>query len=269
MTGWFQGTATFGPGESNETQLATTSNSMFLAKYNSDGTLAWATHPTGLSGDHNAYAIAVDGSGNSYVTGRFSNTTIFGPGVSLTSGGATDIFVAKYDTNGTLAWAKRAGGGSGVFHEGHAIAIDGSGNSYVTGGSRHRHFWSRRAERDPADQCGGHQLWGRRTFSSQSITAMGRSPGPRALEIQIVDTGDGYSRGRLGEPLRDWTVHRHGYFRSRRAEQTQLTSVPAGFYDIFVAKYNSNGTLAWAKRAGSTGDDQGLGIAVDGWGTAM
>ena len=132
VTGWFQGTATFGPGEPNETQLspASGSNSMFIAKYNSDGTLAWATNPTGVGGDHVAYAIAVDGSGNSYVTGWFggAGSTIFGPGVSLTAAGGVDIFVVKYNSDGTVAWASRAGGGSGVFghDEGHGIAVDGS-----------------------------------------------------------------------------------------------------------------------------------------------
>ena len=63
MAGWFQGTATFGPGEPNETQLSPAGgNSMFIAKYNSDGTLAWATNPTDLW-NHGAYAIAVDSSG--------------------------------------------------------------------------------------------------------------------------------------------------------------------------------------------------------------
>ena len=49
MTGNYQGTATFGSGEPNETQLpssATGGDSMFIAKYDSDGTLAWAKRAT-------------------------------------------------------------------------------------------------------------------------------------------------------------------------------------------------------------------------------
>ncbi len=46
--------------------------------------------------------------------------------------GSFDIFVAKYDPDdGTLLWAKRAGGSN--IDDGNGIAIDGAGNSYVTG----------------------------------------------------------------------------------------------------------------------------------------
>jgi hypothetical protein len=84
--------------------------------------------------------VAVDQLGNSYVTGSFGGTTYpnsgtatFGPGEAnqtvLTSAGrfSATSFIAKYDTNGILAWATRAGG-TGT-DEGYAIAVDGSGNS--------------------------------------------------------------------------------------------------------------------------------------------
>ena len=58
--------------------------------------------------------IAVDGSGNSYVTGFFNGTATFGQGqanqTTLTSAGSDDIFVAQYDSKGVLQWARRAGG---------------------------------------------------------------------------------------------------------------------------------------------------------------
>jgi hypothetical protein len=100
------------------------------------------------SNNERCAGIAVDGSGNSYVTGSFQFTATFGPGeanqTQLTFVGNSDIFIAKYNSNGTLAWAKQAGG-SGI-DGGFGIAVDGSGNSYVTGFfSRHSHLWSRRA----------------------------------------------------------------------------------------------------------------------------
>ena len=58
--------------------------------------------------------IAVDGSGNSYVTGYFQGSATFGQGqanqTTLTAAGGSDIFVAQYDSSGALQWAKRAGG---------------------------------------------------------------------------------------------------------------------------------------------------------------
>ncbi len=77
------------------------------------------------------YGIALDGSANSYVVGDFSGTITFGTSTSLTSAGSGDVFVAKYDSAGNLAWAKSAGGTGNDVPGG--IAVDGSGNSYVTG----------------------------------------------------------------------------------------------------------------------------------------
>jgi len=92
--------------------------------------LDWATRAGG-SGSDQALGIAVDGSGNTYVTGTFTGTASFAPGTSLTSAGAADVFVAKYDGHGTLLWATRAGGTQN--EQGSSIAVDSLGNSYLTG----------------------------------------------------------------------------------------------------------------------------------------
>ena len=51
--------------------------------------------------------------------------------MTLTSDGDRDIFSAKYTADGDLVWAKRAGGADR--DGGRDIAVDGSGNAYVTG----------------------------------------------------------------------------------------------------------------------------------------
>ena len=96
--------------------------------------LDWAKQAGGSDFD-DGQGIAVDSSGNSYVTGRFIGSATFGTGevneTILTSAGGSDIFVAKYNSSGALIWAKQAGGSEG--ESGRDIAVDGSGNSYVTG----------------------------------------------------------------------------------------------------------------------------------------
>jgi hypothetical protein len=72
--------------------------------------------------------IAMDGSGNSIVTGDFDTMASFG---DTTLTGVGDIFLAKYDGDGNFLWAAQAGGTSG--DNGFGIATDGSGNSTVTG----------------------------------------------------------------------------------------------------------------------------------------
>ena len=96
--------------------------------------LDWAKQAGGADTEY-AGDIALDDSGNSYVTGNFSGTTTFGVGeineTSLTSAGFADIFVAKYSCSGAFLWVKQAGGMEP--DEGKAIAAMGDGTVYVTG----------------------------------------------------------------------------------------------------------------------------------------
>jgi hypothetical protein len=81
-----------------------------------------------------ANAVATDSAGNVYVAGNYTGNPNFNPGgtpVTLTSAGQTDIFVAKYAPSGLLSWVKSAGGALADTATG--IAVDASGNVYVTG----------------------------------------------------------------------------------------------------------------------------------------
>ncbi len=139
VTGFFDGTATFGAGEANETAPPSAgATDIFVAKYDPNDALIWAKWAGGADFDRGA-GIAGDGSGDNYVTGYFTGAATFGAGesneVKLTSQENIDIFVAKYDSSGTLVWARRAGGTS--IDDSEGIAVDNSGNSYVTGGFAH------------------------------------------------------------------------------------------------------------------------------------
>jgi hypothetical protein len=81
----------------------------------------------------------VDGSGNAYVAGEFCATIDFdpGPGVDEHTANSSDpwdadAFLSKFDTNGAFLWA-RTWGGDGIDNAWRGVAIDGSGNIYVTG----------------------------------------------------------------------------------------------------------------------------------------
>ena len=108
----------------------------FVAKVNAAGTALVYLSYIGGSGDDYGYGIAVDGSGNAYVTGTTaSNEATFpvtvGPDL-IYNGGPWDAFVAKVNAAGTaLSYAGYIGGS--VWDEGYGIAVDGSGNAYVTG----------------------------------------------------------------------------------------------------------------------------------------
>ena len=97
------------------------------------GQTEWAKSIGGASLDQGS-DVVMDNFGNLYTTGFFEGTVDFDPGagvVNLSSVGARDFFIAKYDNLGQLMWAKGIGGGS---HE-HArsITLDASGNIFVAG----------------------------------------------------------------------------------------------------------------------------------------
>ncbi len=89
----------------------------------------------GGSSDDSSWGIAVDGSGNAYVTGYTGSTEATFPeaaGPDLTYNGNYDAFVAKVNAAGTAIVYCGYIGGSGV-ESGNGIAVDGSGNAYVSG----------------------------------------------------------------------------------------------------------------------------------------
>ncbi|MEO5569451.1 MAG: T9SS type A sorting domain-containing protein [Bacteroidia bacterium] len=102
----------------------------FIAKYDVSGNVLWAKSAVGLSDDH-GYAITADANGNCYVTGSFLSTTITFGSITLTNGGNTDIFIAKYDSLGNAVWAKSAGGNNADV--GYGIITDVNENLHITG----------------------------------------------------------------------------------------------------------------------------------------
>ena len=110
----------------------------FVAKVNASGTaLVYCGYIGGSDTDY-GYGIAVDGSGNAYVTGITSSTeatfpVIGGPDLTY-NGGASDAFVAKVNASGTaLVYCGYIGGCAAMRSWPTDIAVDGSGNAYVTG----------------------------------------------------------------------------------------------------------------------------------------
>ena len=92
-------------------------------KYNSAGVMLWASRYNGPGNNFDyAYAIALDGAGNAYVTGRSSG-----------SGTGSDYATIRYSSDGVEQWVQRYT--ENDFDWASSIAVDGSGNVYVTGRS--------------------------------------------------------------------------------------------------------------------------------------
>ena len=238
VTGYFEGMATFGT-----IQLVSYGGyDIFIAKYDESGNCIWAKSAGGTSSE-SGLAISADTNGNAYVTGHFDGTATFGT-IQLVSYGGFDIFIAKYDANGNCVWAKSAGGISS--DNGFAISTDANGNLYVTGDFEETATFGtiQLVSNGTLDifiakyDANGNCIWAKSAGGNQWETGYG-----------IVTDANGNS-------------NITGYFRGTAT----FGSIPLesnGDFDIFIAKYDTNGNCVWAKNAGGNDYDGGRGISTD------
>ncbi|HEY2933561.1 MAG TPA: SBBP repeat-containing protein [Acidobacteriota bacterium] len=212
----------------------------------------------GGSRDEQGHAIAVDRSGNAYITGVTTSLdfpTLGGlPGTG--SKGGTDIFIAKLNAAGTgLAYATYIGG-SGTDYA-TAIAIDAAGNAYLTGFTNSADFpvsgaiqpvknQSFDAFVTKLDASGGGIVYS---------TFLGGGGEDLAAAIAVDSAGNAYISGTTSSTD----------FRTVNALQTAIR----GPSDAFVAKINTAGTaLVYSSYFGGTGADGCTAIAIDDAGNA-
>jgi hypothetical protein len=101
-----------------------------------DPSVTYATY-LGGTGEDDGNAIAVDGSGNAYVTGETKSTNF--PGTNGGYAGGFDAFVTKLSADGSTLEYSTYIGGSGD-DSGNAIALDASGDAFVAGGTASPNF---------------------------------------------------------------------------------------------------------------------------------
>jgi hypothetical protein len=134
ITGVFYGVGDYDPG-AGVVNLNAATETVFIVKLNSTGTLAWARQLTSVSAVSNySNSIAVDASGNVYTAGAYEGTVDFDPGPgsdNFISQGGTDAFVSKLDSAGTHVWARMFQGTSSEVNLG--LDVDAAGNLVLTG----------------------------------------------------------------------------------------------------------------------------------------
>jgi len=195
------------------------------------------------------YDIAMDAVGNKYVTGYYQGTSTFGA-TTLTSAGSNDIFVMKVDTTDSIIWAKSFGGTSSDY--GRSIAVDGSGNVYVTGT-----YYS-------SGTFGSTTLSG--TYDEVFLVKMSASTGAVVWAIDGGGSNYDYATGVAVDG--SGNVYVCGYYSGSMTFGSYSQS-SYGSYDLFVAKANSSGTWQWMTDAGGSYYEYAQDIAVDANGNAF
>ena len=246
VIGKYSGSVTIG--STTLTTVSVGSYDAFVAKYDTSGTVQWAKSIGGMSSEY-GHGIATDNGGNVYVIGEYQGTATFAPGTTLTSASGTrDAFVAKYDTSGTVQWAKSIGGTS--TDTGYGISTDSSGNVYVIG-----------------------TYVGTLTIGSTTLDGTGNgdvfvakydTSGTDQWARSIGGTGPDYGYGIATDS--SGNVFVTGRYRGGTitfAPDTTLTNAGPYTDDAFVAKYDTSGTVQWARGFGGGDYDNGYGIATD------
>ena len=221
---------------------------VFVAGISNSGSWQWARSGGG-PGYEMSGGIALDTSGNVYITGTFGGANASASfGIStITSDGSTDVFIAKLSNSGSWQWAVNSGGSGGEASNG--IATDSSGNSYVTGTFEGPTSFG-------STSLNG--IWGIDIFVAKvsttgawqwAVEAGGTSQsGERPYGITVDSNGDSYLTGVL-------------YANQTNFGASILTN--NGSSVLFVAKLNSTGAWQWAISAGGpSGDNQGYAVAV-------
>ncbi|RLC65529.1 MAG: hypothetical protein DRH97_07835, partial [Chloroflexi bacterium] len=257
--------------------LATTGcDQLILAPEEDTAAEAWVARYDGQTADDDGgQALALDGSGNIYVTGY-----------SWVSDTSSDYATMKYDTNGNQLWVARYNGPASSEDWSLDVTLDSSGNVYVTG-------WSigNDTESDYATvkyDSDGNQLW------------VARYDGPvsgydLAYAIAIDYSGDiyttGWSQGYSTEAdcatikydsdgNQLWVARYNGPASSEDKSYAITVDAWAHVYvtgwsqgngteaDYATIKYDSDGNQLWVARYDGpvSGDDNGHNIAIDNWG---
>lgn len=107
-----------------------------IIKVNSDGEYIWHESGTTLGGDNNSFVgLTTDSDGNLYIVGLFRRSVTLGGTITLTNpstGTTMDMLVAKYQPDGNIIWAKRAGGiPHNTFASGQDIKIHPQTNEVI------------------------------------------------------------------------------------------------------------------------------------------
>lgn len=220
---------------------------------------AWQWAKGGIGGaSDRATGIAVDAKGNSYVCGSFQSFSL-GLGSKFlynSDSGSSDIFIAKYDPNGTLLWAKSSGGIG--YDAATSITLDNQNKLYVTGYYQSKQLIFGKDTLLNADATGqsndifvvkldgnGNTLW---TFGAGSLNN---------------EVSNGISTDLSGN------VYMTGNFSGPTFSLGGISLKNSGSEDIFIAKFDANANVKWAKNPKGSLSDFANGIAVSEVGTVL
>ena len=254
-TGYFEDTVDFDPGPAVHELESKGFWDIFIQKLDASGNFEWA-HSFGNTNADEGHEVVTDANGNVYITGQFSGTVDFDPGpavFNMTSGKA--YFILKLDNNGVFQWATSLNASSVRFDYGTDIAVDASGNVYLTG------EFQGIVDFDPGPAVVNLTSNGLDDFFIQKLDVNGDFVWAKATGGVDDDESKSIFTDVTGNVYVTGAFHNTVDF-DPGPSMLNLTS--NGRFDVFVQKFQSDGTLLWAKSFGGKEIDKGTAVTVDG-----
>jgi len=199
----------------------------FLSRFDSGGSEIW-TSLIGTSGYELSYSVAVDSSGNAYLSGYTSGD------LDGANAGGYEAFVSKFDSSGNETWTTQIGSSRDDW--GYGIALDASGNVYICG-----------------ETTG--DLDGANAGSKDAFVSKFRSDGNEVWTTQIGSSD--YDGGQSVTPDGAGNVYITG------TTYGDLDGAHGGLGDVFVSKFNSEGNEVWTTQFSTSSDDFSRSVALD------
>ncbi len=245
-----------GPAIAFGTNTLTNSGSgsaIFLTKYDANGNVLWAKGAGGISGD-GAYSVCNDPSGNAFISGYFTSSTIAFGTNTLSSIGSSGIFITKYNVSGVALWAKSPGGTGTNYATG--TSADATGNVFITGNysSPSLSFGTTTL----TNTSGNSSLFIAKYDANGNVLWAKSSTGTNPDYSNSVSTdagGNAFITGTFNSPTVAFGTN-------------TLTNTGAGAA-VFLVKYDPNGNVLWAKTAGGISSDEGRSVSSDASGNSF
>jgi hypothetical protein len=228
------------------------------------GELVYSTYLGGSYGDY-GYGIAVDASGNAYVTGQTlsSDFPTTAGAFDTTNDINPDVFVSKLNADGSaLLYSTFIGGGGDDC--GYSIALDNAGNVYITGDAGSTTFPTTPGAFDTTHNGDYDAFVSKLNADGSALlysTFIGGGGGDCGCGIALDNAGNAYITGDTWSNLFPTTFP---------TTPGAFDTTHNGYHDAFVSKLNADGSalLYSTFLGGSDYDDHGYGIAVDNEGNA-
>jgi hypothetical protein len=202
---------------------------VFLAKFDSSGNLLFIQQ-FGSNFDDIGYGVALDSSANAFITGSTKGL------LGTSAFGFADVFLAKFDSSGNLLFIQQFG--SNRDDIGHGLAVDSSGNIFVTGST--------------AGSLPGNTSSGGLDIFLAKLDTSGNSLFIQQFGSNFDDIGYGVALDTSGN-----------VFITGSTGGSLPGIISSGGLDIFLAKLDNSGNSLFIQQFGSNFDDIGYGVALD------